>query len=77
MSLSKKDEDNCICERCPSYPNCAADDFLLLFCFSGKAGCKVDERGCTCPSCPVLDKYGLQNDYYCVNGSEKQLKKKG
>lgn len=68
MPLSKEQGD-CICDSCPSQPDCATDKFPLMFCFSGKAGCKVDKHGRTCPSCSVMDQYGLQNDYYCTNGS--------
>lgn len=76
MPLSEKDEPDCICERCPSYPGCAADEGILLFCFSGKAGCEVQRRGCTCPSCPVLDRYGMRNEYYCADGPEMELTSK-
>lgn len=52
---SSKEQGDCTCESCPSHLDCATDNFPLLFCFSGKVGCKVDKHGRTCPSCSVMD----------------------
>lgn len=70
-----KDDDRmaCKCEKCNSYPECALDSNLLVFCMEGKAPCPVDARGCPCPGCPVREKYGFQGDYFCVRGKAKAV----
>lgn len=65
------EERMCKCERCTSYPGCAADGGLLVFCRKGKAPCQVTMRGCLCSSCKVQEMYGLTREYHCLQGTEK------
>lgn len=62
----------CKCEKCPSYPECAPDDLLMVFCLRKKAPCQVNMRGCTCNSCKVYEMYSLTHEYYCIQGPEKK-----
>lgn len=61
----------CTCPRCPSYVEC---DEKGGFCFPtiGKSGCIESEKGCICPGCPVTEKIGLKNNFYCTRGSENE-----
>jgi hypothetical protein len=43
----------------------------LLFCSTGKSERISEEKGCTCPGCPVTPKMGLRWDYYCIKGAGK------
>ena len=65
----------CICAGCPSYKDCSlhGGENELGFCFPavGKSGCINEEAGCTCGGCPVTEKMGLKNIYFCTKGSEK------
>ncbi len=72
MPLSKMDHPNCACDRCPTYSECSSKKEELLFCLEGKTECEVDNQGCICPSCPVSIKYKLKNEFYCIEGSEKE-----
>lgn len=67
----------CICPDCPTYNKCAGDAGELLYCFLGRSGeCIKEELGCNCPDCPVASRAGLVNLYYCINGSEVEMRKK-
>ena len=71
MIEAKKGE--CICAGCPSYNECAKEEKQLLFCALGKSnGCINEEKGCTCPQCPITPEMGLKNEFYCTKGSEKE-----
>lgn len=59
----------CICGTCPSYVGTGEDK--LLFCATGKSDRITEEKGCTCPGCPVTPKMGLRWDYYCIKGAGK------
>lgn len=61
----------CICKTCPSWVEC---DEAGGFCFMsiGKSKCISEEKGCICGGCPVYEKMGLKNLYYCLKGSEKE-----
>lgn len=64
----------CICGSCPSWVECGEEGG---FCFPtiGRSGCIEEERGCTCPTCPVTEKMGLKHIYFCTRGSEKEQSK--
>jgi len=64
----------CICGRCPTYDACMKGNKELLYCFAGKSACPVTRTGCLCPSCPLTGTLVLSHAYYCVKGSEKQLR---
>ncbi|MDD1743285.1 MAG: DUF2769 domain-containing protein [Methanomassiliicoccales archaeon] len=72
MPLNKTDRPNCRCARCPSYSECSSKKGELLFCLEGKTDCLVDNQGCICPACPVFIKHKLKNEFYCIEGSEKE-----
>jgi hypothetical protein len=72
VPLNKKDRSDCHCARCPTYSNCNSKKGELLFCLDGKTKCEVDNQGCICAACPVFIKYELQNEFYCIEGSEKE-----
>lgn len=61
----------CICGSCPSWVAC---DEKGGFCFPtiGKSNCITEENGCICGGCPVTEKMGLKNMYFCTKGSEKE-----
>ena len=71
-SLVRNEEKDCICPRCPSYPECVIDPRLLLFCIRGKATCEVQRRGCMCPGCKVHTRHHFTSDYYCSIGNEEE-----
>jgi len=71
MAKEKSDRELCLCEKCVSYPNCAAEPLLMTFCLTRKAPCEVDRRGCQCPSCKTHDRYKFTMQYYCAEGSEE------
>ena len=51
----------------------------IAFCLSttGKSKCIKVEKGCLCPGCPVHEKMGFKNVYYCIRGNENdQLARK-
>jgi len=66
------DENVAICRRfcgtCPTHDECGADEFL--FCAAGRSesGGSVRPKGCNCPVCEVWNKYGLAEQYFCING---------
>lgn len=69
----------CICKECPSYKDCASEGGAteLGFCFPtvGKSACISEEKGCICGGCPVTEKMGLKNVYFCTKGSEMEQNK--
>jgi hypothetical protein len=64
----------CTCAKCPSYTTCMKEKGELLFCSSGKSTCTVEKKACICPSCPVTGMMGLTHAYYCIKGTEKELR---
>lgn len=61
----------CICPSCPTYNLCAKKAQELLFCLKGKSFlCISDEKGCTCPACPVTTEFGYRHRFFCTKGSE-------
>jgi len=40
----------------------------------GKSGCTATKKGCLCPACPVTRELGLRHGYYCMQGSEKEIR---
>jgi hypothetical protein len=65
----------CICPDCPTYNRCAEEAGELLYCFLGRSEkCISEELGCNCPDCPVAARAALSNLYYCINGSELDMR---
>jgi hypothetical protein len=64
----------CVCGSCPTYNKYAKEDRELLFCVKGMSGCIDIKRECICSTCPVRVRLGLRKDFYCLRGSERQLR---
>ena len=64
----------CICGKCPTYNDCMKEKKEALFCALGKSGCEPVKKGCLCPACPVTRDLGLKHGYYCLRGSEKEIR---
>lgn len=69
-----KNRSICICAKCPSFTSCMKEKDELLFCSTGKSACTVQKKACICPSCPVTGMMGLNHAYYCIKGTEKELR---
>jgi hypothetical protein len=65
----------CICGKCPTYNDCMKGKTEFLFCITGKSSCTTTKKACICPTCPLTPMIGLKFAYYCVNGSERELRK--
>ncbi len=63
--------DMCICGGCPTYADCNKQKMQFLFCSEGKSDCRMTQKGCLCPTCPVTPIRGLTKSYYCIRGNEK------
>jgi hypothetical protein len=70
-SLRKK----CNCIKCPTCNDCMKGKQELLYCVTGKTGCAAERKGCICVTCPVTSLMGLKNAYFCVKGSEREIRK--
>jgi hypothetical protein len=77
-SEKRTEEENkrgrCICPGCPSYADCAMRNKELMFCFASRSSCIKTSKGCHCPGCPVRADFGLTNIYYCLNGTEQEIR---
>ena len=63
----------CICPDCPSYTECAQKKGEVFYCAVGRSPmCISKESGCICPACPITEKMGLTNQYFCTRGTEKE-----
>lgn len=64
-------KEMCICKTCPTY---VAEETEFGFCHPlvGKSKIITEEKGCDCPKCPVYQKMGLKNGYYCTRKSEME-----
>ncbi len=67
-------EKKCICPSCPTYNSCASSNKEYLYCFKGGSPCITDKKRCICPDCPVYESSGLRNVFYCINGSEVEIR---
>jgi hypothetical protein len=72
--LEKESAGRCLCPTCPTYADCAKKKKELMFCFGGKSGCIVTSKGCHCPGCPIKADFGLTNIYFCLNGTEREIR---
>lgn len=64
-------KSKCPCAPCPSYNVCAVNAGEKLFCINGKSFmCISDDKGCSCPQCPVGKEVGLKHQKFCLRGSE-------
>jgi len=64
----------CICGKCPTYGECMKERRETLYCALGKTSCAVTRKACLCPACPVTPDLGLKHGYYCIRGSEKEIR---
>ena len=63
----------CVCPSCPTYNECAKEKGELFYCALGESPtCIIKESGCICSACPITEKMGLTNEYFCTRGTEKQ-----
>lgn len=60
----------CICPSCPTYM--WTRESKVFFCGMGKSEIISEEKGCTCPECPVTEKMGLRWQYYCIKGTGRE-----
>jgi hypothetical protein len=51
------------CGPCPSFPGVQGE---ALYCAVGGSKGKVERKGCNCPDCPIWEKCGLSEMYYCA-----------
>ena len=68
----ENERKDCVCPKCPSYPDCAVDPDLRLFCMRGRAPCPIQRRGCMCPGCKVHSRHKFTRDFYCDVGTEEE-----
>ncbi len=62
----------CICPKCQTYTECAAERNEKAFCFFGKTpDCISRALKCQCISCPVHSEMSLKGVHYCTKGAEK------
>ncbi len=59
---SPENREKCHCSFCPSNINCKKE---VLYCAKGRSDCKIDIKGCLCPTCSIYFEYGLEDLYYC------------
>ncbi|MDD1661881.1 MAG: DUF2769 domain-containing protein [Methanomicrobiales archaeon] len=64
----------CVCVKCPTHNDCMKSRKEALFCELGKTGCGVTKKACLCPACPVTPIMGLKHGYYCIRGTEKEIR---
>lgn len=72
-----KNRKNCICPKCPSYPNDCKSE--LLYCSIGKSKCDISASGCICNICPIWYQNKLTSIYFCDKeeiGENKVLMRK-
>jgi hypothetical protein len=66
----------CVCTDCPTYDMYARDHHEILYCILSKSDEPYrNEVGCSCIDCPVSIEGGLLNSYYCIRGSEMEMRK--
>jgi hypothetical protein len=68
--MDRKEEiERCLCLDCPTFVYCKED---IAYCLgnTGKSTCIMEEKGCLCPGCPVLEEEGFSHVYYCTRGTE-------
>lgn len=73
MAKIKELKKMCICGSCPTYAGTGETE--LLFCSTGKSKVITEEKGCTCPGCPITPQMGLRWDYYCIKGPGREQMK--
>ena len=73
MKIIKENMALCICLDCPTYNQCAQKKGELFYCVLGRSStCITKESGCICPACPLTEKMGLTNQFFCTRGTEKE-----
>ena len=54
------------CGTCPSFPSAKGE---ALYCATGKSSVSIEENGCNCITCPLLEKCSSHTiAYFCING---------
>ena len=72
MKMMEMNKRLCACVRCPTF--IGTSETAIFFCGIGKSSIITEEKGCLCPDCPVTEKMGLLNMYYCKLGSEREIR---
>ncbi len=83
--LSKRDQEDwreiaslkCACTDCPSYTCCAKEKGEGLFCLEGRTKESIWPEGtdtCRCVDCSLALNHDFTEQYYCVKGSEGELR---
>jgi hypothetical protein len=69
--MKKQIQEICACKKCPTWDLCAEE---VGFCFPGvgKNRCIKRDLGCICGQCKVSEKFGLNQEYYCIIGHQKE-----
>lgn len=62
------------CGTCPSLP---FPPEPFLFCARGCSPEKITKKSCNCPTCPIYNKYRLQNLYFCETGKAVKRREEG
>ena len=73
-NMEKQNRALCLCPTCPTYADCAKKKKELVFCFGSKSSCITTSKGCHCSGCKVGVNFGLTNIYYCLNGTEQEIR---
>jgi hypothetical protein len=69
------EKNKCICSTCPTFTGCAKNAGEIFYCANGNSFmCISADKGCICPTCPVMSDLGLKYKSYCLKGSEKALR---
>jgi hypothetical protein len=67
----------CVCQKCPTYTECAGEREEKVFCFYGRSpDCIPRVLKCICPKCPVHTEFGFKNLHYCTRGGERTSPKR-
>ncbi|MGD8505818.1 MAG: DUF2769 domain-containing protein [Candidatus Bathyarchaeota archaeon] len=73
MKIIESKKKLCICSGCPTYNKCASENKELLYCALGKSPlCITEENNCICPTCPLTEQMGLNHQYFCTRGPERE-----
>jgi hypothetical protein len=68
---------SCICPDYPTYNECTQEKSELFYCGIDKSPiCIVKEQGCLCPACLVTERMGLNYQFFCTKGTEKEQRGK-
>ncbi|MBY8997301.1 MAG: DUF2769 domain-containing protein [Candidatus Thorarchaeota archaeon] len=61
----------CQCSKCPT--NTETGEINAVYCTFGKSEAIHEEKGCLCSVCAITKTMSLRWEYYCTQGSAKEL----